>query len=288
MIRRSFCSVVLAVTLAGCATPPSPELETAEAEFDALRSDSQVTDNVPLAVSEAEDALRAAQEASQLEQRNHQARLAMVRIQIARTQSERREAEKRAEAAARRAEEIRLESRGREADAARERALQAEQRAELLRSQAEAERRRAEQAREHASQIKAELANAQAELAELKPRLSQRGLVLTLGEVLFDFDSARLKPYTERIMTRLADFLRQNQDYGLVIEGHTDSEGQADYNRELSRSRAQSVAASLQQQGIRSTRMRVDGLGEIRPVASNDTDAGRRQNRRVEIIIQEP
>jgi outer membrane protein OmpA-like peptidoglycan-associated protein len=88
-------------------------------------------------------------------------------------------------------------------------------------------------------------------------------------------------------MDRLAEFLSENPEHKLLIEGHTDSCGSDEFNRNLSEDRAQSVADALSQCGVSRDRLRTAGMGEAYPVASNDTSAGRQQNRRVEIVVSD-
>ena len=109
---------------------------------------------------------------------------------------------------------------------------------------------------------------------------------LRAGEqMLFATDAAELKAGSRMAMNRLADFLRDHPERNLLIEGHTDSRGSDAYNEELSDERADAVAEALVQRGIASTRVQPVGMGEAYPVASNDTEAGRQQNRRVEIVV---
>lgn len=123
------------------------------------------------------------------------------------------------------------------------------------------------------------------ELAELKAKKTDRGMVLTLGDVLFNTDKAQLKPGAQSTVDRLAVFMRENPQRQILIEGHTDSRGSDEYNQVLSRDRAEAVEAALLRQNIASNRMQIRGLGERFPVASNNTAAGQQQNRRVEIVI---
>ncbi|MFG6178816.1 OmpA family protein [Halomonas sp. THAF12] len=106
---------------------------------------------------------------------------------------------------------------------------------------------------------------------------------LVLRDVNFEFDSATLTMGAEGILDGVADKLRANQNVRVRIEGHTDSMGPEGYNKDLSQRRADSVADYLASQGVDRNRMRTIGYGESQPVASNDTDAGRAQNRRVEL-----
>jgi outer membrane protein OmpA-like peptidoglycan-associated protein len=127
-----------------------------------------------------------------------------------------------------------------------------------------------------------------AQLEELQAKQTERGIVLTLGDVFFDVDRAELKPGAQHNLYRLVEFMKQNPDRSVVIEGHTDSTGSPGYNLDLSQRRAESVRRFLERQGIESSRIGTRGYGLDHPIASNDTMAGRQQNRRVEIVILEP
>lgn len=280
IVLRLSALALAALAAVGCASAPTPRYEEAKVAVIELGGDREVEDKAPVALAEAREALEAAKAAEEPEEIEHRAGLALERVEIARAEARRRSAEARAERADEAMARLQLELREQEVRTALRKAREAEERAERLREEAEAERRRA-----HSAQ--AELDQLQQQLAELKPRLTERGLVLTLGEVLFDFDSARLKAYTLRIMDRLAAFLSQHQRYVLTVEGHTDSTGSADYNMRLSRERAQSVADALIKREIDPDRIATRGYGESRPIASNETSSGRRQNRRVEVVINE-
>ncbi len=125
------------------------------------------------------------------------------------------------------------------------------------------------------------------ELAELKAKKTERGYVITLGDVLFDYNRASLKPGAQQDLYRLVTFLREHPEQNVLIEGHTDSTGLESYNLELSQLRAQVVQDFLIRNGISPERIIARGYGETYPVASNDTAAGRQQNRRVEIVFSE-
>ena len=123
------------------------------------------------------------------------------------------------------------------------------------------------------------------ELADLKGKKTDRGIVVTMGDVLFDTGKATLKPGAYATVDRLATVLKQDASRKVLIEGHTDSVGSDAYNHDLSVRRATSVANYLSGRGVMQQRLITVGAGESRPVASNDTDAGRAQNRRVEITL---
>ena len=142
-------------------------------------------------------------------------------------------------------------------------------------------------AQNQAAATRGELADAQKELADLKAKQTDRGLVMTLGDVLFDTGRATLKPGADRDMDRLAQALRDNANTRVIIEGHTDSVGGEDYNLALSERRADAVGSALRSRGVPADRFEVKGLGKAFPVATNDTQAGRQQNRRVEIVFSD-
>ena len=123
------------------------------------------------------------------------------------------------------------------------------------------------------------------QLAELKAKQTERGMVLTLGDVLFDTARAQLKPGAARTLDQLATFLRENPERTVQIEGYTDSNGSDSYNQTLSENRASAVKSALMDRGIEITRIAARGFGEANPVATNRTAAGRQRNRRVEVVI---
>jgi outer membrane protein OmpA-like peptidoglycan-associated protein len=115
-----------------------------------------------------------------------------------------------------------------------------------------------------------------------------RGLVLTLGGVLFAFNSADLTPEARLSVARVAGFLIALDQRDAIVEGHADNRGAADYNIELSKRRADSIRAGLIEFGVEEARLVSEGYGSQFPVASNDKAEGREQNRRVEIVILKP
>jgi OOP family OmpA-OmpF porin len=127
-----------------------------------------------------------------------------------------------------------------------------------------------------------------AELAALKARETAQGLALTVSDVFFEFDRADLKPSALADLSRVAAFLREHPDRNVVLEGHTDSLGTEHYNEELSQRRAASVKSYLVAQGVDPSRLMSQGFGEGFPIASNDSEGGRQQNRRVEMLVLNP
>ncbi len=143
----------------------------------------------------------------------------------------------------------------------------------------------AEAAKQRASSTEQKLSSLQNKLQDVQAKATDRGIVLTLDGVLFEFDKAKLNPGGERTVNRLAEFLQKHPGTKVAVEGHTDALGEKSYNLELSERRAQSVLSALEQQGISRDRVEIRAYGEQYPVASNDTQAGRQQNRRVEVVL---
>jgi outer membrane protein OmpA-like peptidoglycan-associated protein len=118
-------------------------------------------------------------------------------------------------------------------------------------------------------------------------RESARGLIVNLPDILFAVGEANLKPEAQIVLAKLAGILLIMQDLNLRIEGHTDSTGSASFNQRLSEQRADAVFDLLARQGVSASRMKTAGYGLERPIADNNSHAGRQQNRRVEIVIAE-
>jgi outer membrane protein OmpA-like peptidoglycan-associated protein len=166
--------------------------------------------------------------------------------------------------------------------------------AETARTQAESAQRTAEaqtqQAQSAADQSERDKVVLRAQLRDqlnlvLETRESARGLIVNLSDVLFDTASSNLKPGAREKLARVSGILVSHPGLRLEIEGHTDSVGSDDYNQQLSGRRAESVRVYLVDQRIPSASVGASGLGEGHPVATNDTPAGRQQNRRVEMIV---
>ena len=142
-------------------------------------------------------------------------------------------------------------------------------------------------AREYETQkAQAESARLQQQLAALQAEKTDRGMVMTIGDVLFATGKADLMPGAMSTIIRLAQFMKQYPEKKLQIEGHTDSTGSASLNLRLSEDRANAVRNVLLAEGVSIQRIQTIGYSMSRPVATNDTVEGRQRNRRVEIVIQ--
>ncbi len=152
---------------------------------------------------------------------------------------------------------------------------------ELKESELQKAKEEAQSAKERAQNLEARYQ----ELQELNAKMTSRGLVLTLGDVLFESDKAVLMPGAQRALDKLVDFLNENETRHVLIEGHTDNVGSSTYNLDLSLRRADAVASALKDKGIDAHRIVTKGYGERYPITANTTASGKQQNRRVEIVI---
>jgi outer membrane protein OmpA-like peptidoglycan-associated protein len=316
-------SLFIAVTLAACSTAPKQNLalERVRSQLNDLKSDEQLSDYAPVALAEAERSLRQAETATGSDtQRIHAVYMADRRVQIARTvaQREHMQAELRqlgdernamllkasqleAELARLEAERARVMSQAREEDAlrAREEVLEAQQREAVSVRDAEQAQEEAQQARALAasSVTEAQLARREADLAleqadtlrrqleNLQLRQTESGVVVTLGDVLFQSGETQLLDEAMASLVEVVDLLQSEPDKNIRIEGHTDATGDSETNLEISTKRANAVLDALVSLGVDSARFTTTGMGEDFPIASNETEEGRSRNRRVDVIL---
>lgn len=312
MINVSVLAIALAAVLAACATAPTQNamLDEARAGYEraasnpyAARGGTVELQSARVALQRAQAALEAGEDAAIVE---HYAYLAKRRTETALEAGKVVAGDEAVAAAALERQRIMMEVRAREAeemqkralasaadaDAARKLALEQQEQAAASRKQAEEQLAKA-QAANAAALAAAEAARAADEqakrlavqLEEMKARKTERGMVLTLGDVLFDTGRSDLKPGALRTLEQLTAFLVENPDRTAIIEGHTDSVGAAAFNQRLSEERAQAVQNALIERGIAPARLSAVGFGPTNPVVGNDTAAGRQQNRRVEVIL---
>jgi outer membrane protein OmpA-like peptidoglycan-associated protein len=165
-----------------------------------------------------------------------------------------------------------------EARASSDQARKADAQARKSNAEAAAQTQRAENA-----QIRAE--TLEQEIIDMKGRMTDRGIVLTIDDVLFATGTASLSPVADTEIDKLASFLKEYPNRNVLIEGHTDSTGTEKANLDLSIKRANAVRDKLIARDISLSRITTNGLGQNSPVEANDTAAGRERNRRVDIII---
>lgn len=167
-----------------------------------------------------------------------------------------------------------------EAEAA---AVKAAAQADALRAKEEAAKAEAERARQAAEQLRAQLLDQFNRV--LETRDTPRGLVVNMGDVLFDTGKHDLRPAAREKLARLSGIILSHPGLKLEIEGHTDSTGSDELNQKLSAQRAEAVRSYLVEQGLPGDNVTATGLGKTVPVGDNSTAAGRQQNRRVEIVV---
>jgi outer membrane protein OmpA-like peptidoglycan-associated protein len=177
------------------------------------------------------------------------------------------------------------ESKALEAEQAKKEAEARALELEKARKESEARAQEAEKARLQAEEAIAKKKQLESELAEMKATKTERGIILTLGDILFESGKAVLMPGATDTIDKLVKFLEEYPNRDVLIEGHTDNVGGETYNLGLSQRRANAVKNLLTSKGISESRITAKGYGESRPIASNKTAAGRQQNRRVEIVI---
>jgi outer membrane protein OmpA-like peptidoglycan-associated protein len=266
-------AAMILVLLAGCASAPvsPPGAADARAKLSQLQEDPNLGSRAPVAIREAEAAVRLAEQpvGSDAELGAHRVLMADRKVEIAKARAATRYAEDQRSRLSEERESARLAARTREADRARDAADAA--RAAAARAAEDSER---------------EAARLRRQIEELEGRETDRGLVLTLGDVLFETGKSDLKAGSTGNLARLVTFLNDYPDRTVAIEGHTDSVGGDEYNQALSQRRADAVRFWLMQQGISAQRLSATGKGRHQPVADNSTAAGRQMNRRVEVIIE--
>lgn len=283
---RSSLALAAVVALAACQTTP-PVNNDLVAARDAL-TQAQGQPGAQAASVEFERAQQALQRAELAwaknrdnEEAQHLAYVARRRTEIALAVAGQAQADQRLQQAGAERERARLDARTREAEMAAQAARAAQANAQSAQSQADAAQRQAQQERERVAAL-------QRDLQSLQGRQTQRGLVVTLGDVLFATGRANLQPGAQRSVQRLAQVLQQYPERRVLVEGFTDSQGSEQMNQELSQRRADAFRQALLGAGVASNRIEVRAHGEAFPVADNNTAAGRQQNRRVEVLFSGP
>jgi outer membrane protein OmpA-like peptidoglycan-associated protein len=291
LTKTLVAAAVASALLSACATAPVQPAGAAQAraKLTQLQSDANLATRAPAAAKEADAAVRVAEQPEvDKDLAAYRVYLANRKVEIARAQAETSFAEDQRMQLSAEREKARLDSRTREADAAKgqvaaARAEGAEQK--LAADQARGEADAAHAAAANAGQQAAEL---QRQINELQAKPTDRGLVVTLGDVLFISGRADLQAGAVGNLGRLVTFLNKYPERTVAIEGYTDSVGSEEYNQRLSERRADSVKSYLAGQGIGSIRLSASGKGKSDPVADNDSASGRQQNRRVEVVISNP
>lgn len=286
MNKKFFPMTLIAVAiLAGCtATTKSEPLTDAHLSYNKAHASPQINSLAPLELKTAEESLAkadsAASKGESVKTVNQLAYITQQQVAIAEETTKRKTAELAVANAAAQRDKLRLQARTAEADAARRDANAAQntvyQQSEELAA-----------ANANAQMDQALIAQQEMQLRELNAQKTARGLVLTLGDVLFANNKAQIGAGGMLSVEKLAAFLNQYPAHKVLIEGHTDSTGSNAFNQKLSERRAQAVQLALLELGVSSERISANGYGEDYPVVANDTATNRQMNRRVEIIISD-
>ena len=319
----STIAIAAAILLGGCATPPPPPgvLDNLRADLAALEENTEVANLAPQALADARSSVRrAAAEELSKEARAQRVWLARKQLEIARAEAFAERARRDIDQLEQQRTQLLLQASRLEAQQARQAAESAlmnaiatqeeMERARQQASRSEEERdaaaQREREAREEAEQARrlaeaqsveidlakreAELASAQAQslqrrLEYMEYRQTDRGVVVTLGDVLFEVGETDLLPSAAQNLDDVIELLESEPDKEIRIEGHTDSTGPAELNLRLSQQRAEAVRDALIERGIDPDRLKAIGMGEDFPIATNETAEGRASNRRVDVIV---
>jgi outer membrane protein OmpA-like peptidoglycan-associated protein len=284
------------------------QLNKAQADQDAHQDKNVVIAEARQAVQTAEDtrllALRRMhEEQARNAQREADDQAAQALQQAQQESAQRQLAEQHAQNAEQQADQARQETaqlqqqaqqERQEAEAAKQQALadrqQAEQQLAQAQQQAQAAQQQAQSAQQQASEAQQRESDLRQRLQQqlnqvLQTRDSAKGLIVNMSDVLFDVNQASLKPGAREKLAKVAGILLAYPDLKIRVDGYTDSTGTADYNRDLSQRRADTVRGYLMKQGIPAEAVVSEGFGQEDPVATNASAAGRQQNRRVEMVV---
>lgn len=286
--------------LGGCSNPPiqNERLEIARSEFRAAQNNPRARNLAAAELKQAGDALALADKAwanrDDIEEVDHLAYLTRQRVAIAQEMGRQKVAERAIATADTDRDKLRLAARTNEADAAKLTAQEAQRQSIASQRESEAAQRQAQSARrdtvtaqQQASESQARTTALEAQLTALNAKKTDRGLMITIGDVLFDNNRAQLKSGGTRSVEKLVGFLKQYPQRKVMVEGFTDSVGSEQSNEALSSRRADAVRDAMIDMGAGIDQISTHGHGEAYPVASNTSAAGRQFNRRVEIILSD-
>jgi outer membrane protein OmpA-like peptidoglycan-associated protein len=269
-----------ALLLGGCAAAVKPDgADTVRQQLAALQSDRSLAPLVADKLMAAEAAVLMAETPTRdIAGGQHAVFVAQRKIELARSDAERQIAERELRA-------LELERQAIISEGQRQELEMARSQAEAAAAAALAHEQAAALARQQALAAQAMTAELRRQMELLEAKATDRGMVMTLGDVLFAVGKSDLQAAAAERLDKLAIFMHRYVDRRLTIEGHTDAQGTAENNLALSQRRAEAVKAYLISQSVAAERMETIGKGMDVPVADNSTPEGRQQNRRVEIII---
>ncbi|MEJ7806652.1 MAG: OmpA family protein [Telluria sp.] len=287
-----------AILLGACSSTPTttPMLDQARGDFVAANNNPQVSSYAALEFKQASDALELANAAAarkdSMNEIDKLAYIAKQKIATAREVARTKAAEADIANSGKVRDQVRLEARTLEADrakadaaAAKAQAAAAQGQAALAQNQAAAAIGQVADAEARTREAQARAAALEAMMVDLQAKKTERGMVITIGDVLFASGQATLTQPGMANLRKLADVLTQNTERTVLVEGFTDSVGAAAYNQDLSERRAAAVRSALLGMGVAPERVAMKGYGKAYPVANNDTPGNRQLNRRVEVVL---
>jgi outer membrane protein OmpA-like peptidoglycan-associated protein len=282
-------TLIASIVVSGCATVPPNPAGSAEvrSKLDRLEADPARASLVPVEIREAATSVTLAEQpvGKDVALGEYRVYIADRKVEIAIAKASTRYAESQRAELSQARDDARLDARTREADKAHRQATAAQTEVDAARASAVVLAADAAAAAADAATVEEEL---QRQIDLLQAEATDRGLVLTLGNTLFATGRSDLNPGETASLDKLVAFLGEYPDRNVAVEGHTDDVGSVEMNQTLSQRRADSVRSYLMQQGIQAQRLTAVGLGETQPIADNQSQSGRQQNRRVEIIIENP
>lgn len=284
MKTRIFVLATLAAALTACSSVPdrNSSLDRARSNYAAAEANPQIKALAADELQSAAEALRIAEQANKdgnpVGTIDHLAYMAAQRVVIAEETASSRAAQAITAGAAAERDKMRLAMRTDEADTAQRRLA-------VRTDEANTAQRRLAESQQNEQRSDARVSDLESQLAALNAKKTERGMVVTLGDVLFKTGQAQLLPGSADNLAKLADFFKRNPERKASIEGHTDSVGSANANHTLSERRANAVMFALVKLGVGAERLSTQAFGEDSPTASNDNATGRQLNRRVEIVF---
>jgi len=291
-------SILAVSALAACTTIPdrNAQLDEASSNYATAQANPQVVKLAGNELKQASDALNKANDAwgkhEDTAKVNQLAYLANQRVAISQEAAKLRTAEEVVTNANAQRDKVQLSARTKEADKAQLNADASQRLAEQSQLQSQISQQQSAESQRIAAVQKQRAVDAEArssqlagQLQELQTKKTDRGLVVTLGDMLFDTNKANLKAGGTRNVKKLAEALKAHPEAKVSVEGFTDSVGNDSANQQLSERRANAVGEALQTMGVSADRITEHGYGETAPVANNDNAEGRQLNRRVEVII---
>ncbi|MDO9197290.1 OmpA family protein [Rhodoferax sp.] len=278
--------LAIAALVGACSSGPATTslLDQTRSDYRMAQSNPNVASYASLEMKQAGDALAQANAAASgndsAEKIDKLAYLAKQKIALTQEVAKQKSAEAEVVSAGKQRDQIRLDQRTTEADQAKASAEKSRMAAQVAQGEAADAQRKTQEAQARAAQL-------EAQLADLAAKKTERGMVITLGDVLFGTDLARLNVEGMRTAEKLTNVLQKNPQRTVLVEGFTDSTGTAAHNQDLSERRATAVRGALQELGVARERVAIRGYGETYPIAANDTAQNRQLNRRVEIVLSD-